>query len=99
MKLMLGLVRQRKMWVLSTNFNKAKIKLCFSLYYNGDNSYLYVNKPEFYFGSALKSFVKDEQSEIFLNGTVYDFWFDHSSVEKEDIKNIHEYLMVKNNIR
>ena len=31
--------------------------------------------------------MKDEQSEIFLNGTVYDFSFDHSSVEKEHIKN------------
>ena len=82
MKLVLALVRQRKMLVLSTNFNKSKIKLCFSLYYNGDNSYLCVNKPEFCFGSALKGFMKDEKSEIFLNDTVYGFSFDHISVEK-----------------
>ena len=33
---------------------------------------------------------------FFLNGTVYDFSFDHSSVEKEDIHNILQYLMVRN---
>ena len=29
--------------------------------------------------------MKDEQSEISLNGTVYDFSVNHNSVEKEDI--------------
>ena len=29
--------------------------------------------------------MKDEQSEISLNGTVYDFSVNHSSIEKEDI--------------
>ena len=71
----------------SINFNKAKIKLCFSFYHNGDNSYLYVNKPEIYrfktydntcwyefcLGSVSKDFMKDEQSEIFLNGTLLIF--------------------------
>ena len=33
---------------------------------------------------------------FFLNGTVYDFSFDHSSVKKEDIHNILQYLMVRN---
>ena len=31
--------------------------------------------------------------------TVYDFSVDHSSVKKEDINNIHQYLMVKNKIK
>ena len=48
-------------------------------------------------GSVSKDFTKDEQSEISLNGTGYDFWVDRSSVKKEDILNIHQYLMVKNN--
>ena len=49
--------------------------------------------------------MKNEQSEISLNGSVYDFPLDHSSIEKEgilsihdSILSIHEYLMVKNNI-
>ena len=52
---------------------------------------------EFSLGSESKDFTENEQSEISLNGTVHDFSLDHSSVEKEDILNIHEYLMVKNN--
>ena len=43
-------------------------------------------------------FTKEEQSEISLNGTVYDFSVEHNSIEKEDILNIHQYLMIKNNI-
>ena len=43
--------------------------------------------------------MKSEQCEISLNGTVYDFLLDHSSIGKEGILSIHEYLMVKNNIK
>ena len=31
---------------LSVNFGKDKAKFCLSLHYNGDESYLYVNKTE-----------------------------------------------------
>ena len=41
--------------------------------------------------SISKDFTKDEQSEISLNGTVS---FDHSSIKKEDILNIQQYLMI-----
>ena len=34
----------------------------------------------FYLGRVLQDFTKDEQSEISLNGTLYDFSFDHSSI-------------------
>ena len=54
---------------------------------------------EFCLGSVSKDFTNDEQSEISLNGTVYDFWLDHSSIEEEGIVSIYEYLMVKNNIK
>ena len=54
---------------------------------------------EFCLGSLSKDFTKNEQSEISLNCTLYNFSVDHSSVEKEDILNIHKYLMVKNNIK
>ena len=43
--------------------------------------------------------MKKEPSETGLNGTVYYFLVHHSSVEREDILNIHECLMVKNNIK
>ena len=38
-------------------------------------------------------------NQISLNGTVFDFSVDPSSIEKEDILNIHQYLMIKNNIK
>ena len=83
-----------------------------SLHYNDVNSYLYVNKTEIYkfkvhdnirwydfcLGSVSKDFTHNEQSEISLIGNVYDFSVGHSPVEKPDNSNIHEYLMVKNNI-
>ena len=53
---------------------------------------------EFCLGRVSKDFTKDERSKISVNGTVYDFLVDHSSVEKENILNIYEYLMVKNSI-
>ena len=87
--------------------------MCLSLQCDGDESYLYVNKTEIYkfkakdniswytfcLGSVSKDFTKDEQSEISLNGTVFDFSVDHSSIKKEDIFNIHRYLIIKNNIK
>ena len=85
--------------------------MCLSLHYNGDENYLYVNKTEtckfkgndnicwynFCLKSLSKYFTKDEQSDISLNGTVYNFSV--SSVKKEDILNVYEYLMVKNSIK
>ena len=73
-----------------------------SLHYRGDESYLYVNKTEiwkfkakeniswykFCLGSMSKDFTKDEQSEISLNSSLYNFSVDHSSIKKEDILKI-----------
>ena len=53
----------------------------------------------FCLGSISKDFTKDEHSEISLNGTVCDFSVDHVSIKKEDMFNIHHYLMIKNNIK
>ena len=50
-------------------------------------------------GNVPKDFAKDEQSKFFLSGTVDNFSVDHSSVEKENILNFHEFLMVKNNVK
>ena len=97
----------------SINFSNAKKKFSLRLYYNGVNSCLHVSETEIYkfkehdkiswyefcLGSISKDFTKDEEREIFINGTVYYSTVDHSSIQKEDILNIHQYLMVKNNIK
>lgn len=49
----------------------------------------------FYLRSVSTDFTKDEQSEVSLNGTAYDFSVDPSSIKKEDIPNIYQYLIVK----
>ena len=54
---------------------------------------------EFPLRSVSKDFAKVKQSEISLNGTVYDISVDDSFVEKEGTLNIHEYLMVNNDIK
>ena len=51
------------------------------------------------FRKPITNFAIDEQSGISLNGTVYKFSVDHSSIKKENILNIHQYLMIKNNIK
>ena len=53
----------------------------------------------FCLGSISKDFTKDEQSGICLNGTVYDFSVDHSSIKKEEILNICQNLMIKKNLK
>ena len=74
---------------------------------------MYANKTEIYkfktednisccnfcWGSVSQDFTKDKQSEISLNVTVYDFSVDQSSIKKEHILNIHQYLMTKHNIK
>ena len=53
----------------------------------------------FCLGCISKDFTTDEHSEISLNTTVYDFSVNHSSIKKEDILNLHQYLMIRNNIK
>ena len=110
MVIMIALVQQEKN---NVNIRKAKKKFCLSLHYDGDDSYSYVIKAEickfkandnvswynFYLRSNSKDFTEDKQSEMSLFGTVYDFSVDHNSIKKEDILNIHKYLMVKTNTK
>ena len=51
---------------------------------------------EFSLKSISRDFTKDNQREIFLNGTVYDFSVNYKAMKKEDTLNIHEYLIKKN---
>ena len=97
--LRIALVKRKR----NINFSKAKTKFCWSSHYNGDESYLYVNKTEickfktknniswynFCLRSVSKGFTKDEPCVISLNNTLYDFSVDHTSIKKEDIFNIH----------
>ena len=93
--------------------SKANIKFYLSLHYNGDETYLYVNKTEnckfkandnmnwynFCLESVSKVFTKDEQSEFSLTDTAYDFVVEHSLIKQESTHNIRQYLMVKNKIK
>ena len=96
------------------NFTKANTKCSFSLHYNGDNSYLFVNVKEiirfkgdnknvnfptgFRLGSISDEFSATEFREVSLNGNMY-FSIEYNSVDKSDMLNIHKYLMTKNNIK
>ena len=97
----------------SADFTKENTKLFLSLHDNGDESYLYENKTEickleapynipwykFCLGRVWKDFTKDKMSENSLDGIVYDFSVDHNAIKKENIFNIHNYLMKKHNIK
>ena len=88
MVLMMALCSRKK---ISINFSKAKTKFCLSLHYNSDDSYLSLNKTEIFRFKANDNIrwynlclglILRKQSEIFLNGCVYDFSVDHSSSKK-----------------
>ena len=59
------------------------------------------NKSRYSFcsGRVSKEFTKNEQSKIFLSCTAFDFSVEHISIKKEDILNIHQYLLIKNNMK
>ena len=99
--------------MFSINFTKRNKKFCLSWHYNADNSYLFVNGKEifkfkvdnknnfptqFFLASISNRFSAIESTEVSLNGNVYDFSVDYSSIDKSDISNIRKYLMPKNNI-
>ena len=97
----------------SINFTVTKKKFCLSLHYNGANSYLFVNGTEIYkfkakdseivasplcLGNISKDWSTDNMKKTGFNGHVYDFSVDYDSIDVDDIKDIHKYLMKKNNI-
>ena len=47
MVLMIALVQQKKKLVFSIDFSKANTNFCLKLHYNGDETYLHVNKQGF----------------------------------------------------
>ena len=97
----------------SINFTKDNTKFCLSLHYNGANSYLFVNGTEIInfkakdsnivarplcLGNISKDWSVDNMKDTGLNGYVYDFSVDYNATDVDDIKDIHKYLMKKNNM-
>ena len=92
----------------------TKKKLCLSLHYNGGNSYLFVNGTEIYkfkakdseiaatplcLGNISNDWSADNmRKKTRFNGHIYDFSVDYDAIAVDDIKDIHKYLMKKDNI-
>ena len=97
----------------SINFTVTKKKFCLSLHYNGENSYLFVNGKEIHkfktndseivatpscLGNISKEWSVDNMKKTGLNSYVYDFIVDYDAIAVNDILDIHNYLMKKNDI-
>ena len=96
----------------SSNFAIASKTFCLSLHYNGDDSYLFINsKKVLKFKAKKQSVVRklslgnisadvnqaDRKSTGFY-GYIYDLSVDYSAVSNDKIRDIHAYLMKKNDI-
>ena len=96
----------------SINFTVTKKKFCLSLHYNRANSQIFVNDTEIYkfkakdseiVGTPLclenisKYWSVNNMKKTGFNGYVYDFNV-HYATDVDNIKDIHKYLMKKNNI-
>ena len=97
----------------SINFTEKNKKFCLSFHYNVPNSCLFVNGTEIFkfkakdwaivatllcSGNISKDWLIDNMKKTGLNGYVYDFSVDYDATDVDDIKDIHMYLMKKNNI-
>ena len=95
----------------SINFTVTGKKFCLSLHYNGANSYLFVNGTEIYkfkakdseivatplcLGNISKDWTVDNMRETGLNWYVYDFSDDYDAIAVDDILDISNYLIKKN---
>ena len=92
----------------------SKKKFCLSFHYNGANSYFFVNSKEIVkfkakdseivasslcLGNISKDWSTDNmKKKTGFNGYVYDFSVDYDATDVDYIKDIHKYLMKKNNI-
>ena len=97
------------------NFTDPGKKFVLNLYYNGDNSYLFVNgRQELKFKAKTDQLVKEklcigdlsdqwtasESEKTGLYGNIYDFLVDYQAiVGVGPIYNMHRYLMTKHNVR
>ena len=82
------------------NFTEHNKKFCFSLHYNGANSYLFVNGKEIHkfkakdseivvtplsLGNISKDWSVDNMKKIGFNGYIYDFSVDYRGVVVDNI--------------
>ena len=92
---------------------QSTIKICLSLRYNGANNYLFANGKEIHkfkakdseivatplcLGNISKDWSVDNMKKTGFNGYVYDFSVDYDAIAVDDILDIHNYLMKKNDI-
>ena len=83
------------------------------MHYKEGNSYLFVTGTEIYkfkakyseivvtslcLGNISKDWSVDYMKKTGFNGYVYDFRVDYDSTDVDDILDIHNYLMKKNNV-
>ena len=87
-------------------------KFCLNLHYNGENSYLFVSGTEIYqfkvkdskisvpicLGNISKDWSVDNMKRTGFIGYVYDFSVDYDPIAVDNNKDIHKYLMKKNNM-
>ena len=89
-------------------------KVCLSLHYNRDSSYLFVNGEEIinfkakdseivpyplHLGNVSKDFPLLNTTNTGLYGYIYDFSVNYGAIANDKILDIHKYLMEKNNIK
>ena len=88
----------------SINFTVTKNKFCLSLHYNRAKSYLFVNgkakdseivASPLCLGNISKYWSVDNMKKTGFNDYVYGFSVDYVT-DVDDIKDIHKYLMKKN---
>ena len=97
----------------SINFSKDNTKFYLSLHYNGANSYLSFNGTEIIkfkakdsksvanplcSGNISKDWSTYNMRKSSFNGYVYDFSVGYDATGVDDIKDIHKYVMRKNNM-
>ena len=98
----------------SMNFTENNKKFYLSLHENEANSHLFVSGKEINkfkskdskivpnlpcLGNISVEFSIDNLKKTGLNGFVCDFSVDYDAIEIDDILDIHQYLMEKNNIK
>ena len=97
----------------SVNFTDQREKYCLSWHYNEANSYLFVNGTEIikfkakdseivatplYLGNNSKDWSLDNAKDTGFNSYVYDFSVDHDAIAVDDVLDIDNYLIKKNDI-
>ena len=97
----------------SINFTNDQAKFSLGLHYNGANSYLFVNDTEIIKFKAKdseivetplclrnisKDWSVDNMTKTGLSGYVYYFSVDFDVIAVDDVLDIHNYLMKKNNM-